>query len=72
MIQNKPKSNTISDSKPKINIESITINILYSYTNINFTGIINWKIYNIEYIITKELLQKLTEFIPVTDFQISI
>ena len=71
---NKNKSNfiTAGNSKQKTTIESITINIVYSYTDINYTGIINCKIYNKEYIIAKELFQKLNEFISVTDFQISI
>ena len=52
-------------------IESCIINVIYSYININFTGIVNCPIYNNnEFILTSELLKKLEESIQVNNFQI--
>ena len=52
------RNNTISIQENIINssIESCVVNVIYSYININFTGIINCPIYNNnEYILTSEL-----------------
>ena len=67
------RNNTISIQENIINssIESCVVNVIYSYININFTGIINCPIYNNnEYILTSELLKKLEESIQVNNFQI--
>ena len=53
------------------NIESCVINVIYSYININYTGIINCPVYNNnEFILTSELLRKLEESIQVNNFQV--
>jgi len=52
-------------------VESCVINVIYSYININYTGIINCPVYNNnEFIITSELLKKLEESIQIENFQI--
>ena len=52
-------------------IESCLINIVYSYSSIDYTGIINCPIYNDkEYLLTQELLKKLSEYISINNFQI--
>ena len=52
-------------------VESCVINVIYSYININYTGIINCPVYNNnEFIMTSELLKKLEESIQIENFQI--
>ena len=68
---NSDKKNIFSTFIPNATIESCLINIKYSYSNIDYTGIINCPTYNNkEYILTQELLKKLNEFIPINNFQI--
>ena len=67
------RNNSFSIQENIINssIESCVVNVIYSYININFTGIINCPIYNDnEFILTSELLKKLEESIQVNNFQI--
>jgi hypothetical protein len=60
------KTNIINSS-----IESCVINVIYSYVNISYTGIINCPVYNNnEFVITSELLKKLEESIQIENFQI--
>lgn len=68
---NSEKNFKFSTIKANSNIESCLINIKYSYSDIDYTGIINCPIYdNKEYILTEELLKKLNEYIPINNFQI--
>ena len=61
----------LSVQKPNSSIESCLINIKYSYSDIDYTGIINCPVYdNKEYILTHELLKKLNEYVPLNNFQI--
>ena len=73
-INNSNKSNyaySLNENIINSTIESCIINVIYSYININFTGIINCPIYNNnEFILTSELLKKLEESIQVNNFQI--
>lgn len=70
-MNNLDKKNLFSTLKSNAIIESCTIHIVYSYTNINYTGIINCPIYNNrEYVLTQDLFKKLNEYIPVNNFQI--
>ena len=65
------KKNIFSTIKSVSVIESCLINIIYSYANIDYTGIINCPTYrNKEYILTQDLLKKLSEFISINNFQI--
>ena len=68
---NSDKKNLFSTSKSNSTIESCLINIKYSYSSIDYTGIINIPTYNNkEYILTQELLKKIDEYIPTNNFQI--
>ena len=68
---NSNKKNIFSTFIPNSTVESCLINIIYSYTSIDYTGIINCPTYNNkEYILTQELFKKLCEFIPINNFQI--
>ena len=68
---NSDKKNIFSNLKANSSIESCLINIKYSYSSKDFTGIINCPAYNNnEYILTIELLKKLDEFIQINGFQI--
>ncbi len=65
------KKNIFSTSKSISVVESCLVNIIYSYANIDYTGIINCPTYrNKEYILTQELLKKLNDFISINNFQI--
>ena len=62
---------TNNDNIINSSIESCVVNVIYSYVNISYTGIINCPIYNNnEFLITSELLKKLEESIQITNFQI--
>ena len=68
---NSDRKSLFSTLKANSSIESCLINIKYSYSNKDFTGIINCPTYNNkEYILTIELLKKLDEFIQINNFQI--
>ena len=67
---NSDKKQLFSTIKSNASIESCTIRIIYSYTDTNYTGIINCPIYNKEYLLTQELLKRIDEYIPVNNFQI--
>ena len=68
---NSDKKNLFSTVKSNSTIESCLINIKYSYSSIDYTGIINIPTYNNkEYILTQELFKKLEEYIQINNFQI--
>ena len=68
---NLDKNYRFSSLKPNSIIESCLVNIKYSYSDIDYTGIINCPIYNNkEYILAEDLLNKLNEYIPINNFQI--
>ena len=68
---NSDKKNTFTTIKQTPVTESCLINIIYSYSNIDYTGIINCPTYrNKEYIYTQDLLKKLSDFISINNFQI--
>lgn len=52
------------------NIESCAIQIIYSFTNVEYIGIINCKIYEKNFLLVSEFLSKLAEYVSITDFQI--
>ena len=68
---NSEKKNIFSTIRANSTIDSCLVNIIYSYSSIDYTGIINCPIYNNkEYLLTQELLKKLNEYIPINNFQI--
>ena len=68
---NSDKKNLFSTLKSNATIESCLINIIYSYSSIDYTGILNLPTYNNkEYILTQELFKKLNEYIQINNFQI--